>query len=125
MTGRRFTSRINGNSIFFPASGYRYGTGLDSRGSNGLYWSASLGSQTYGYYLNFYSGRVDPAYDNNRVTGSLSGRCSNWSFYPRKACNLFQSCRASNAPTGAARQGRKRLYIKGITRKNTELIWQS
>ena len=59
--GRRFTSRINGNSIFFPASGYRRGTGLDDRGTNGFYWSSSLYSQTYGYGLNFYASGVNPA----------------------------------------------------------------
>ena len=69
VAGRRFTSRINGNSIFFPASGYRSGTGLYSRGSYGFYWSASLGSQTYGYYLYFYSEGVDPAGDNIRFYG--------------------------------------------------------
>ena len=69
VTGRRFTSRINGNSIFFPASGFRYGTGLNSRGSYGGYWSASLNSQTYGYYLYFNSGGVYPAYDYFRFVG--------------------------------------------------------
>ena len=63
VAGRRFTSRINGNSIFFPASGYRSGTGLNGRGSSGYYWSASLYSQTHGYDLNFNSGGVNPAYN--------------------------------------------------------------
>ena len=69
VAGRRFTSRINGNSIFFPASGRRYGTGLYSRGSSGYYWSASLLSQTYGYYLYFDSTGVNPANYNNRFYG--------------------------------------------------------
>ena len=69
VAGRRFTSRINGNSIFLPASGYRYGTGLFSRGSNGSIWSASLNSQTYGYRLYFNSTGVDPANDSNRFYG--------------------------------------------------------
>ena len=69
VAGRRFTSRINGNSIFFPASGDRYGTGLYSRGSYGYYWSASLNSQTYGCHLYFSSGGVYPAYYNNRFRG--------------------------------------------------------
>jgi hypothetical protein len=69
IAGRRFTSRINGNSIFFPVSGYRGGTGLDYRGSNGYYWSSSLFSQTHGYYLYFYSGGVYPASLNNRFLG--------------------------------------------------------
>ena len=65
VAGRRFTSRINGNSIFFPASGYRYGTGLGDRGSRGYYWSASLSSQAYGYNLGFNSSGVDPASSYN------------------------------------------------------------
>ena len=69
VTGRRFTSRINGNSIFFPASGYRYGTGLYNRGSYGLYWSASLNSQALGYSLYFHSGGVNPADSNSRYRG--------------------------------------------------------
>ena len=69
VAGRRFTSRINGNSIFFPASGNRYGTGLDYRGSRGYYWSASLLSQTNGYNLYFGSTGVSPANLSNRFNG--------------------------------------------------------
>ena len=69
VTGRRFTSRINGNSIFFPASGFRRGTGLNSRGSYGDYWSASLYSQANGYYLYFTASGVHPAYYYNRFYG--------------------------------------------------------
>lgn len=69
VAGRRFTSRINGNSIFFPASGHRNGTGLYDRGSYGDYWSASLNSQTYGHTLDFNSGGVNPADYNYRFYG--------------------------------------------------------
>ena len=69
IAGRRFTSRINGNSIFFPASGNRDGAALNGRGSYGLYWSASLGSQTDGYSLLFSSGGVNPASSNGRFFG--------------------------------------------------------
>jgi len=69
VAGRRFTSRINGNSIFFPASGDRYGTSLYNRGSNGLYWSASMYSAAYGYRLSFNSGGVSPAYSDGRCYG--------------------------------------------------------
>ena len=69
VAGRRFTSRINGNSIFFPASGRRYGTGLYDRGSYGRYWSASLYSSAYGYDLYFHSGGVYPAYYYDRFYG--------------------------------------------------------
>jgi hypothetical protein len=69
VAGRRFTSNHNGNSIFFPASGYRSGTGLNRRGSNGYYWSSSLGSQTLGYYLYFTSTGVLPAVNYDRFYG--------------------------------------------------------
>ena len=69
VSGRRFTSRINGNSIFFPASGCRYGTGLYNRGTDGFYWSSSLYSQTNGYYLRFNAAGVFPASDGNRFDG--------------------------------------------------------
>jgi len=48
----------NGNSIFFPASGFRnYGSGsLNCVGSYGCYWSASAGSSYSGRSLTFHSG---------------------------------------------------------------------
>ena len=46
----------NGNSIFLPASGYRYGSSLGYAGSYGYYWSSTPdGSYYYAYYLNFGS----------------------------------------------------------------------
>ena len=69
VAGRRFTSRINGNSIFFPAAGYRYGTGLYNRGTGGDYWSSSLNSQANGYDLLFNSGGVHPAFTDFRFHG--------------------------------------------------------
>ena len=38
----------NGNSIFLPAAGCRYGAGVNGQGSGGSYWSSSLNS-SYGY----------------------------------------------------------------------------
>jgi surface protein len=40
--GRKITSNSNGNSIFLPAAGYFYGTGLDHVGDYGFYWSRSF-----------------------------------------------------------------------------------
>ena len=67
--GMQFTSRVNGNSIFFPASGLRYGVSLYNRGSYGHYWSASLNSQADGYTLLFNSGGVNPANYDYRYNG--------------------------------------------------------
>jgi hypothetical protein len=69
VAGRRFTSRINGNSIFFPASGYYNGASLYNRGSDGYYWSSSYNSATGAYSLRFSSSSVSPAYGNGRRYG--------------------------------------------------------
>ena len=56
--GRKVTGP-NGNSIFLPAAGYRYGTEeFDCRGWRGYYWSGTLdGDDSYNaYYLYFDSG---------------------------------------------------------------------
>ena len=61
----------NGNSLFFPAAGYRDGTDLNGAGSYGNYWSSSL-STDYPYrgrYLYFYSGYVDPDRWDYRLCG--------------------------------------------------------
>ena len=39
---------LNGNSIFLPAAGYRFGTEVYDRGSRGCYWTDVL-SENYGY----------------------------------------------------------------------------
>ena len=48
----------NGNSIFLPAAGYRYGTEVYDRGSRGYYWSSSLSSNgsNGAYDLDFFNG---------------------------------------------------------------------
>ena len=54
--------------IFFPASGYAYGTGVYYRGSYGNYWSSSLHpSHSYdGLYLLFSSGYIYPQRSSGR-----------------------------------------------------------
>ena len=42
VNGRVFTSRVNANSLFIPASGYRYGLSVDCRGCIAYVWSSSL-----------------------------------------------------------------------------------
>ena len=69
VAGRRFTSRINGNSIFFPASGYYNGSSLSGRGSNGFYWSSSWNSETYARNLGFLSTGVNPQGNDRRRLG--------------------------------------------------------
>lgn len=69
VTGRRFTSKINGNTIFFPCAGRYSGTNLYDRDSFGYYWSASRYSDSYGYYWLSSMGTVDPQGNYNRRYG--------------------------------------------------------
>ncbi len=61
----------NGKRLFLPAAGYRLGTSLYFAGSNGLYWSSSLGSDgpNDAYGMDFYSDFVNPQYYLNRCIG--------------------------------------------------------
>ena len=69
MNGRRFTSRANGNSIFFPAAGGYDGTTLYGRGSYGNHWSSSYYSAALACYLLFGSSEVIPQGSSNRRLG--------------------------------------------------------
>ena len=55
----------NGNSIFLPAAGRRYGTSLNLAGSYGRYWSSTPyeSSTQYAYYLRFLSGNHGTRWD--------------------------------------------------------------
>ena len=64
VNGYKVTSKVSGyvgNSIFLPASGYRYRSSLSYVGSYGDYWSSELGTDgsDIAYYLDFDSGNVD------------------------------------------------------------------
>lgn len=67
--GMLFTSKVNGNKVFFPCSGHGGGTSWYYRGSGGYYWSGSLYSATLGRRLYFYSGGVYPQGYGNRFHG--------------------------------------------------------
>jgi hypothetical protein len=69
VNGRRFTSRINGSSIFFPAAGRRSGVSLIDRGSGGYYWSSSRRTAAFGYFMYFNASEVLPANYSNRFLG--------------------------------------------------------
>ena len=70
VNGYQVTSTTNGNSIFLPAAGYRYGTGLDLADSYGLYWSSSLSTDgpSGAWYLRFASD-FQRRYGSNRYSG--------------------------------------------------------
>lgn len=48
----------NGNNIFLPGAGYRYGTSIDYNGPYGYYWSSAFGgsNSNYAVYLFFPNG---------------------------------------------------------------------
>ena len=69
VNGMMFTSRINGDSVFFPAAGNCYGTVFDYGGVFGRYWSSSLRLQTGVYYLNFTILAGDPQVYTYRFYG--------------------------------------------------------
>ncbi|MBR0334175.1 MAG: InlB B-repeat-containing protein [Bacteroidales bacterium] len=62
--GCKVTSKTNGNSIFLPAAGNRFGTSVFNVGFSGFYWSSSLfESDPYdAYYLKFRPGDVGYSY---------------------------------------------------------------
>ena len=55
--GSVFTSRVNGNSVFFPAAGYCLNSSVYEVGSYGDYWSASWLSSVDAWCL-FFSSRT-------------------------------------------------------------------
>ena len=56
VAGMLFTSRANGNSVFFPAAGYCSNSFVRNVGSWGYYWSASWDSSSFAWYFYFNSG---------------------------------------------------------------------
>ena len=69
IVGLRLRSKINGNVIFFPASGVGSGTTWSSRGANGYYWSSSWYSARYARGLSFNSDGVGPQHTDSRYYG--------------------------------------------------------
>ena len=67
--GVRFTSRINGKSVFFSASGYGAGSSWNGPGAYGYYWSRSFRSARGARFLYFDSGGVYPQITYDRYTG--------------------------------------------------------
>ena len=68
-SGYRVTSKTNGNSIFLPAAGWRFGESLIGVGSYGNYWSAGPSFDTYGCSLYFFSSYVNPQSNYYRAYG--------------------------------------------------------
>ena len=71
VNGRLFTSNANGNTMFIPASGLRFDTSVNTKGSRAYLWSSSLDAAHPGYAweLYFNSGYVGPAYGGDYYLG--------------------------------------------------------
>lgn len=67
--GRRYTSKINGNTIFFPAAGYFAYETYYSKGTNGFYWTSTLNEKN-----------SERAYDLFLASGS-TGTSANFRYY--------------------------------------------
>ncbi len=68
--GKEFTGP-NGNSVFFPAAGYRLGSDVGNVGGYGYYWSSSLDElpEYDARYLYFNEMYTDCNYDSYRLNG--------------------------------------------------------
>ena len=67
--GRRFVSNINGEAIFFPATGYYNSTILTDEGTYGKYWSSVLASESAAHDFSFNSESVNYQNSNQRYLG--------------------------------------------------------
>ena len=77
VNGCEFTSRKNGNKIFFPAAGWK-GETLEYGGSNGSYWSSSVYTGAHAWNLYFNSGNADTYFYNCKDGFSVRAvRCIN------------------------------------------------
>ena len=75
VTGRVFTSKVNVNSVFFPATGSCWYSLMEKVGSEGCYWSASWDSEYNARYVFFNSG-VQDLWSGGRYYGySARGVC--------------------------------------------------
>ena len=59
----------NGNSIFLPAAGYRYGASMYYVGGSGFYWSSSVLNVYRAYNVLFSSGYLNPRNRRIRCNG--------------------------------------------------------
>ncbi len=69
INGYQVTSRVNGNSIFLPASGSCFGTAWLYRGSACLYWSSSRQSARTALAMYFSSDYICPQDNYDRYLG--------------------------------------------------------
>lgn len=70
--GRKFTSKINRNSIFIPATGWRGNSSFESRGISGYFWSSTLMASDPKYAWGIIFGSdADNITENQRYDGCV------------------------------------------------------
>ena len=56
-------------AVFLPATGYRFGTSVNSVGNNGYYWSSTFVNGTYAYGVYIQDSNMNPQDCSNRTYG--------------------------------------------------------
>jgi hypothetical protein len=69
INGLYLRSKINGNRLFFPASGFGGGRSWGGRTGYGYFWSSTFDSARVARYLGFNANGVYPTNTNNRYYG--------------------------------------------------------
>ena len=69
VAGKVFTSKVNGNSVFFSAAGIGSDSSVSWVGEKGNYWSSSWDSDFYAWKLDFNSGNIKVINDSLRSYG--------------------------------------------------------
>ena len=75
VAGRVFTSKINGNSVFFPAPGNCADSSVYNVGSCGIYWATSWYSTSDAWELDFNSGWKGMGYNIRYYGCSVRAVC--------------------------------------------------
>jgi len=73
VTGRKFTDKATGNSVFFPAAGYRsiFDGTLCNSGTGGNYWCSTGDGSSDAYNVHFSSGSTDVSSDSADVSSDF------------------------------------------------------
>ena len=69
INGQKFTSNLNGRTIFIPAAGYYSGIILTLNGSRGDYWSSNYVDAVRARHFGINSEGVGPVNNNSRRYG--------------------------------------------------------
>ena len=91
--GKKFTSQINGESIFMPAAGYRWDADLQYAEIYGFFWSSTQGPSNSNYSNFMY-------FDSRNTNGSIYIRSAGNTVRPviSGTNNYAQSCPDNNHP---------------------------